>query len=190
MNRFRFIHFSSMPAFDQGRPVAAVVMLGDEVRVVKASTMPHSDCIGGKTIGAVLRMGLEAMAGTSFNVLPQGVGPLFRLGEAQSLPKGVDVSGLQAWVDAVAFRSLPQNTDGNEPTTERAPRRAAIGAAFFKTHRIAHIVRPLFSPTRHAEWLAGGPCLCGAMPRCHFAPGDGGEHDPLFGWCRFCGAFC
>lgn len=125
MSRFRLVHFAASPAFDAGRPVAALVDDGIKTRCVRTAQLPHVDCVGGKTMHAIMRMGLESLTAASFGVLPSAVGPLFRLGQPMPLP--ATVGDEDSWLQVLMGTPEEPHTSGDDEPVHghRAPRRGA-----------------------------------------------------------------
>jgi hypothetical protein len=146
---YRIVHFVPDPFSGWRVPVAALVQVGAEVRVVPSPMVPGPASLGGRPAAALFRMIAASLSEVrTLDRLPAGAGPQAFLDVARTAP----VAGLDAAAAWIASHVLPQHVPVTRaaPLTTHAPPRRMHGTRFFETWHVATFVKPTFEPA--SDW--------------------------------------
>lgn len=198
---YRIVQFVPDPFSGWRVPVAALVKVGEAVRVVPSPVTPGPACLGGTPRAALFRMISEALVGAdNLDHLPAGVGPQAVLEKVHLAPMA-DLDAAARWV-AEFVLPQPVARERSDAARHPAPARRMHGARFFETWQVAEYVAPTFKPDTDwggrlkglgaygsvSHWVGGRDdvlLLEPIVPTRHQFAGDLSEVARLFGAYRF-----
>lgn len=146
--RFRLVQFVPDPFFAARVPMAALLTDGVSLVSVHAPIWYSAETLGSRTRGAVLRLAQCALSEiSSFDVLPQSMGPHFLLDVIRTLPHQ-DITKAERFVREHILSENPSSE--SEVVTSRGPHRATFGRRFFETWGVDDLVCATFRPA--SDW--------------------------------------